>query len=79
MQGTDGIRRNGYVVALVLGLIAMFVMMTGSGWTATVLVLAAMAVIGVVEHIAERQQRGRRPAASRDDVRDADAGRHGAA
>jgi hypothetical protein len=57
MPWTDSIRRNGYVVALVLGLIAMFALMTGSGWTAATLVLAAMALIGVVERVAETQQR----------------------
>jgi len=62
MQGTDGIRRNGYVVALVLGLIALFALMTGSGWKASAFVLAAMALITIVEHVAALQQRhhGRR-------------------
>ena len=35
MQPTDSIRRSGYVVALVFGLIAMFALMTGNGWTAS--------------------------------------------
>ncbi len=48
MQETDSVRRNGYVVALVLGLIAMFVLMLGNGWTATLLGLAAVAVVAVV-------------------------------
>ncbi len=59
MQETDGIRRNGYVVALVLGLIAMFVLMLGNGWAATIIGLAAVAVVAVVERIAEQQRRGR--------------------
>jgi len=58
MQETDGIRRNGYVVALALGLVALFVLMTGSGWKAAALVLAAMALITIVEHVAAAQQRG---------------------
>jgi hypothetical protein len=62
MQGTDGIRRNGYVVALALGLIALFALMTGSGWKAMMPLLAAMALITIVEHVAAAQQRhtGRR-------------------
>jgi amino acid permease len=58
MQGTDGIRRNGYVVALAVGLIALFVLMTGSGWKATAFVVAAMVLITIVEHVAAVQQRG---------------------
>jgi hypothetical protein len=57
MQPTDAIRRNGYVVAIALGLIAMFALMTGNGWTAAALALAAMVVIAIVERIAEIQQR----------------------
>jgi len=57
MQATDGVRRSGYVVALVLGLIAAFALMTGADWPALALVGAAMALIGIVERIAEAQQR----------------------
>ena len=57
MQGSDGIRRNGYVVALAVGLVALFTLMTGNGWKAAALVAAAMALIGIVEHVAAVQQR----------------------
>jgi membrane protein implicated in regulation of membrane protease activity len=57
MQGLDGIRRNGYVIALAVGLVALFTLMTGGGWQAAGLVLAAMALIGIVEHVAAVQQR----------------------
>ena len=57
----DSIRRAGYVVALALCLIAMFVLMTGNGWTAAGLVLAAMAVIAVVERITELRLRDSAP------------------
>ena len=57
MQATDTIRRNGYVVALALCLIAMFALMTGSGWTATACVMAATALIAIVERLAAGQQR----------------------
>ena len=57
MQGSDGIRRNGYVVALAFGLVALFTLMTGNGWQAAALVLAAMALIGIVEYVAAAQQR----------------------
>jgi membrane protein implicated in regulation of membrane protease activity len=57
MQGTDGIRRNGYVVALAVGLIALFALMMGCGWKATALVLAALALVVIVEHVAAAQQR----------------------
>jgi hypothetical protein len=57
MQQTDSIRRNGYAVALVLSLFAMFALLSGAGWTAVALLLAGMAVIAVVERIAELQQR----------------------
>jgi O-antigen ligase len=61
MQATDAIRRNGYVVALAFALIAMFALMTGSGWTAAALVLAATMVIALVERLAAVRQRKRRP------------------
>ena len=57
MQATDGIRRSGYVVALALGLIAAFALMMGDDWTAVAIAGGAMALIGVVERIAEAQQR----------------------
>jgi uncharacterized membrane protein YjjP (DUF1212 family) len=60
MQATDSIRRNGYVVALVLGLVAMFVLMLGNGWTATLIGLVAAGVVAVVERVAETQRRDRR-------------------
>lgn len=57
MRRIDGIRRNGYVIALVFALIALFALMTGSNWKAAALVAAAMVLIGLVEHIAAVRQR----------------------
>ena len=57
MRRIDGIRRNGYAVALVFGLVALFTLMTGNVWTAAALVTAATALIGLVEHIAAVRQR----------------------
>ncbi len=59
MEKSDSIRRSGYVVALVLGLIAMFALMTGNGWTAAGALLGAGAVIAVVERLTDLQLRSR--------------------
>jgi hypothetical protein len=57
MELTDSIRRNGYVIATIIGLIAIFVLLTGNAWTAIGLALFAATLIGLVERIAEIQQR----------------------
>ena len=68
MRQPHDIRPAFYVVALVLGLIALFVMLTGDGWTAFALALAAMAVIAGAERLAElrlREAGARAPEACR--------------
>ncbi len=57
MPATDSVRRNGYVIAIAIALVATFMLLAGSGWTASLLALGAIAIIGVVERIAEIQQR----------------------
>ncbi len=59
MHPTDSIRNSGYVVALVFGLIAMFALMTGNGWTAAGSLLVAVAMIALVERITELKLRSR--------------------
>lgn len=61
MQGNDNIRRCGYVGAIALALVALFVWMTGNGWACAVLMFIAMALIAVVERIAERSLRDQVP------------------
>ncbi|CAH2601693.1 conserved protein of unknown function [Rhodovastum atsumiense] len=57
MQAEDGLRRGGYVIAFALTLIAIFVFSAGNFWAGCGLVLAAMAVISGVEHLAELEVR----------------------
>ncbi len=58
MQAADGLRQTGYVIVMILLMMALFFLLIGDGWTAGVLALASSGLMGLIEWVRSHMFRG---------------------